>query len=84
MERFVSYEQRVKRIVIRPSDYALETDKEKKAPPLGSVLVDMQHTSSDEEDDETSKRKDDKDNKAYDEYDEGGEEEITYKNDKIA
>lgn len=39
--------------MISPSDYALETDKQKKAPPLGSVLVDMQHTSSDEDDEET-------------------------------
>ena len=53
MERFVSYEQRVKKITIYPSDYASDTDQQKKPPPEGTELVDMKHKSSDEDDEET-------------------------------
>ncbi len=52
-KRLVLYKQRVKRIVISPSDYESKADQQKKPPPLGSVLVDIQHTSSDEEDEVT-------------------------------
>ncbi len=52
-KRFVSYEQRVKRITVYPSDYASDTDQQKKPPPEGTKLVDMQHTSLDEDDEET-------------------------------
>mgnify|MGYP006201204293 FL=1 len=52
-KRFVSYEQRLKRITVYPSDYASDTDKQQKPPPEGTELIDMQHTSSDEDDEET-------------------------------